>query len=313
MELVIPEPHEAHAGLRAIKTVLTCEAPLNPIETKLLEAAQTHILRYQANLETLATIAPAELAEAVVRPEVRAQLVRGMVIGSFASGDANETQLELIGHFATALGVEPPALEELRRLVHKQLAALRFDVLRKMYIGKAIGSFWDDEGFRGIMKVIGSFRGWREDAELAAKYQAMGQLPAGTLGREFYEHCRRHEFPLPGERFCGPELMVRHDMAHVLGGYGSDPEGEMQVAAFTAGFRREQSMHILLFVLCQFDLGIQMVPVAAPEFGNLDADLFLRALARGARMNLDLFDWDYWAVIDQPVTELRERYGITAA
>ncbi|MEM7155115.1 MAG: hypothetical protein AAF799_19870 [Myxococcota bacterium] len=313
MELVIPEPHEAHAGLRAIKTVLTCEAPLNPIETKLLEAAQTHILRHQVDLEALSPIAPAELAQAVTRPEVRAQLVRGMVIGSFASGDANETQLELIGTFAAALGVEPPALEELRRLVHKQLATLRFDVLRKMYIGQAIGSIWDDEGFRGIMKVIGSFRGWREEPELAARYQAMGELPLGTLGREFYEHCRRHEFPLPGERFCGPELMVRHDMAHVLGGYGSDPEGEMQVAAFTAGFRREQSMHILLFVLCQFDLGIQMVPVAAPEFGNLDADLFLRALARGARMNLDLFDWDYWAVIEQPVTALRERYGITAA
>ena len=104
-----------------------------------------------------------------------------------------------------------------------------------------------------------------------------------------------------------------HDMAHVLGGYGTDPAGELQVAAFTAGFRkREQSLSIMLFVLCQFDLGIAMVPVAEPALGNLDAEAFMAALVRGASMELDLFDgWDFWGVVDQPLSELRERYGIT--
>ncbi len=107
------------------------------------------------------------------------------------------------------------------------------------------------------------------------------------------------------------ERMVVHDMAHVLGGYGTEPDGEMQVAAFTAGFRREQSLHIMLFVLCQFDLGIQVAPVAEPEFGMFEPDAFLRALVRGSQMNVDLFDdWDYWEVIAEPLTALRERYGI---
>ncbi len=103
-------------------------------------------------------------------------------------------------------------------------------------------------------------------------------------------------------------------MAHVLGDYGTDPSGEMQVAAFSAGFRKEQTASILLFVLCQFDLGVRMTPVAKAEVGNLDPDLFLAALVRGSRMNVDLLSdgWSYWPVIAEPVEALRERYGIPA-
>lgn len=312
MRLLVPNPTEARAGLRALKTVLTVQAPLNPIETRLLEAAQTHILRQHHDLESLPIITPEALAEVFRERDLRVQLVNAMVIVSFASGDANEAQVEQIAAFAQALDIAPPALETLRRLIHKQLALLRYDILRHMYIGERIAEIWEDRGVRGILGVIGNLRGWNEDPALAARYQALGKLPEGTLGRAYFEHCRRGGFALPGERYGVIERMVVHDMAHVLGGYGSDPASEMQVAAFTAGFRREQSLHIMLFVLCQFDLGVQMVPVAAPELGTLDPDAFMRALVRGSRMNLDLFDgWDYWAVVDQPLSSLRERYGIT--
>ncbi|MCA9705201.1 MAG: hypothetical protein KDK70_05035 [Myxococcales bacterium] len=313
MQLVVPTPAEAEAGLRALKTVLTCQAPLNPIEARLLEAAQTHILRRRFDVEALPIIEPAELAASIERPEVREQLVSGMIVASFASGDAHELQVQLIERFAAALGVAQPAVVDLRRLVHKQLATMRLHILRHMYIGDGIARLWEDRGFKGLLQTLGIMRGWREDPELAARYRALGDLPRGTLGREYYEHCRQGGFPLPGERYAVIEGIAVHDLAHVLGGYGTDPGGEMQVAAFTAGFRREQGLYILLFVLCQFDLGVQMVPVAAPELGTLDPDAFLAALERGSRMTVDLFDdWDYWAVMGESVAVLRERYGIAA-
>lgn len=314
MRLVIPQPPQARAGLRAVKTVLTCTSPLNPIEDRLLDAAQTHILRQRFDVATLPPIEPAELATIIAEPAVREQLVTAMIVCAFASGDASEAQVTLIGRFAEALGVAAPALADLRRLVRKQLAMMRLDILRHMYIGERISEIWEDEGFRGLLKVVGGMRGWREEPELAARYQALGSLPQGTLGREYHDHCREGGFPLPGERYAMIERICLHDMAHVLGGYGTDPAGELQVAAFTAGFRREQSLYILLFVLCQFDLGVRMVPVAKPELGNLDPDAFMRALTRGSRMTVDLFDdWDHWAVVDSPVEELRERYNITTA
>jgi hypothetical protein len=37
----------------------------------------------------------------------------------------------------------------------------------------------------------------------------------------------------------------------------------------------------------------------------------VEAFARGARMNMDLMGrWDFWAVMDQPLAEVRRRYGI---
>lgn len=314
MQLVVPNETEGRAGLRAVKTVLTCQAPLNPIEERLLDAAQTHILRRRFDVDALPPIEPAELTATIERPVLREQLVTAMIVCSFASGDASEAQVELIGRFAAALSVDQPALEDLRRLVHKQLAMLRLDIIRHMYIGEQLARLWEDEGFLGIVKAIGGMRGWREDPALAARYQALEELPRGTLGREFFEHCREGGFPLPGERYAIIEAIAVHDMAHVLGGYGTDPEGEMQVAAFTAGFRREQSLYIMMFVLCQFDLGIHIAPVATPEFGNLDPDKFMAALVRGSQMKVDLFDdWSHWDVIDQPLDELRERYGIAQA
>jgi len=314
VKLIVPNKTEAEAGLRAVVAVLTCQAPLNPIETRLLLAVQKYILRQSFDLEALAPIEPAELATAVASPALREQVINGMIVTSFASGDASSEQVARIEQFADALGVDQPALTNLRRLVQKRLAALRLDIIRHMYIGKELSRLWEDEGFKGLYRVVGTMRGWHEEPEVAARYRALGELPEGTLGRAYFDHCRSGGFPLPGERYATVERIAIHDVAHVLGGYGTDPEGEMQVAAFTAGFRREQGLYILLFVLCQFDLGVQMVPVAEPELGNLDPELFLRALTRGTNMNVDLFgDWDFWQVAEEPIEALRERYGITPA
>jgi hypothetical protein len=156
-------------------------------------------------------------------------------------------------------------------------------------------------------------RGLVEQPELAARYRALGELAPGTLGRGYYDYAIRNHFPFPGERGGAPEMILPHDLAHVLAGYDTDPAGEMQVAAFTAGFRREQTATILLFALCQFDLGVKMVPQSAPEIGTLDPDRFFAAFVRGSKMTADLFgDWDFWPVIGERVDVLRVRYGIEA-
>ncbi|MCB9795750.1 MAG: hypothetical protein H6741_23900 [Alphaproteobacteria bacterium] len=311
MQLVRPSAQEAEAGLRALKVILSSDGALNPIERKMLEASQRYVLSTAFDLDALPPITPEALGEAITRPAVREQLAGAFVIHSVASGEAGPAQLEAVEAFSAGLGVRAREVDDLRLYAQRRYAMLRFDVLRHMYIGEELGRIWHDEGLRGILTLMGTFAGKLEDPTLAARYVALGELPRGTLGREYFQHCRDNGFPLPGERHSGPELMALHDIAHVLGGYGTDPAGELQVAAFSAGFRGEQSLSILLFVLCQFDLGVQTAPVAAPEIGLLDPDLFVAALARGSRMTVDLFDgWDRWAAMPRPVAELRAEYGI---
>jgi hypothetical protein len=311
MHIVQPSTDEAKAGLRALKTILAGGGQLGFVETQLLEASQRHVLHSSFDLEALAPIGPAELALKVVREPVRKQLAMAMVVMSFASGVAGPHHLVTAREFVSALGVSMRELDDLRLLVEGRLAALRFDILRHMYIGDRVVQLYEDEGFLGIVRALGGVRGLVERPEIAAKYRPLGELPRGTLGREYYEYALVNRFPFPGERGGAPEMILPHDLTHVLSGYSTDPAGEMQVAAFTAGYRREQTASILLFVLCQFDLGLKMVPQSLPEIGTLDPDRFLAAFVRGSRMTVDLFgDWDFWAVLGEPVVVLRERYGI---
>ncbi len=102
--------------------------------------------------------------------------------------------------------------------------------------------------------------------------------------------------------------------AHLLlSGYGTDPEGEMQVVAFHAGCRREDKdpFSFLMFGLAQFHLGLRISPLA-PEFrGSLEPGRVLRALQRGAACTIDPTDgWDPWPVMHLPLDDLRMQYRI---
>ncbi|MCA9646931.1 MAG: hypothetical protein H6718_30940 [Polyangiaceae bacterium] len=311
MQFVFPTPQEAEPGIRALKTVLESDGRLSIVERQLLEAGKRNILKQDFDLDALKPITPEALRTAIERPEIRRQLVTAMVVASLASGEANEHQLKAVEDFAQALAVDLHEIEQLRKYVKHEYALLRLDVLRHMYIGDSIGQLYEQQGAIGILKTLGTLRGALENKETAAKYQAFEKLPKGTLGREYFDHCRERGFALPGERYSAPEMILPHDLSHILGDYDTDPKGELQVAAFTAGYRKEQTASILVFVLCQFDLGIRMVPQAQPEVGELDIDAFLKAFLRGTQCNTDFFDhWDHWAVIDRPVAELREEYNI---
>ncbi len=317
MHIIRPSEADATLCLRAMKTVLAADGVIGPVEEKLVAAAQTYILRTAIDFDALAPITPAALAAALEDPALRTQLVGAMVVNSFASGEAGPEQLEAIEAFAAALDVDVPEVQTLRRYVKRQMALLRFDVIRRMYIGDALAEIWHTDGVKGILRTLGGLGGLRTDPAVAAKYVALGDLPEGTMGRALFDFYRAHGFPLPGEKHGGPEKIILHDMVHVLSGYSTAPEGEFQVAAFSAGFRREQSLSILLFVLCQFDAGVRIAPVpgAGAQVGLLDPDRFFAALVRGSKMTVDVFadDWDFWAAAKRPLAELRAEYGIEPA
>jgi ubiquinone biosynthesis protein Coq4 len=171
---------------------------------------------------------------------------------------------------------------------------------------------YKEEGFAGIRKMLAPFTG-SEDAEVAWKYKSLGLLPEGTFGRTYWEHCTRRRFSFPGEKGGIPERVVFHDFGHVLSGYDTNPEGEIQQGAFQAGFVRTDGFAYLLFAIIQFHLGVKITPVAEGETGLFDVAKVLRAAQRGAACKVDLSDrWDPFAVADAPLEQLRAEYGIPA-
>jgi ubiquinone biosynthesis protein Coq4 len=137
-------------------------------------------------------------------------------------------------------------------------------------------------------------------------------LPHGTLGRGYIEYLETNRFPLPGERGAVSDIILPHDLAHVLGGYSTAPADEVLVASFSAGHRLADPFAMVMFVLFQFHLGLRVTPGAKAERGLFDPASVLDAIVRGSAVTFDLTSvrWDYW--MDMPVSldELRARFNI---
>ncbi|HEU0156182.1 MAG TPA: hypothetical protein VFQ82_08935, partial [Stellaceae bacterium] len=312
MQLFYPNAEEARAGLRAMRMLGEArDGGLGTATRNLLAAAQKHILRTHYDIDSLSPITPEALAAAFADPALARQFVQGMAVVSLAEGPPSEAQSRLMTRFAAALGVEEPAVRVLRELAEHHMVLFRLDFLRRSHLADAAKNAVREHGFIATAKAIAAFRGLREDRALAARYQALGDLPADTLGRAFWRHYREHGFAFPGERLGFPEAGVYHDFTHVLAGYGTDPAEEMQVGAFTAGYKKHNPIFVILFVVLTFSAGINMTPLDQPLSLGIFAteglgDKFFAAVERGSKVRLDLSDrWDHWAWVAKPLAEAR--------
>lgn len=300
----------AHAGLRALKTVCLTDGVISPLEASFLDGVQRHIMGSTFDLEALAPITGEELARAVPPGELRERIVGGMVIASCIDGDASPAAMAVVEGLARALDVAPAILATGRHLAADRLMLARIDIGRRALPGFKIAGVLREEGLPGLIKQILPMLGVA-NAQTAARYRALGDAPAGTLGRGYFDFITDNQFSFPGEKHAGPEIIVAHDVLHVLGGYGTTAEEEVQVAAFQAGCHDEDQFHALLFVIAQFHLGISMTPVSTAERGKADPELMVKALARGAKIPRDMWSdfhpWDHFA---RPLDEVRRELNI---
>lgn len=315
MEFIVPTPEQGIYGLRAMKTIALADGALDTSELAMLRAGQ-ELSGAVCDLDALEIIEPAALASALTNigadDQLRWQMVQAMVLMATVDQEAEKSEVALIERFAEALGVDSFTVGTLRKLAKGHNRLVRFDILRRFWAVDKVRERIKERGLRELWAVLQALRGKHEDEEMAARYRALGELPEGTLGRTYYESMRADGFPLPGEPGSAPEAITYHDMTHVLGGYGTTSDEEILVACFSAGYRGKNPMAFVLFVLCQFHLGLQTAPGQVPtERGRFDPATALAAIRRGAAMNVDLSQgWEYWDVVEMPIDEVRARYNI---
>ena len=310
MEFQMPNPRQVEAGLRALKTVGLADGSLGEAERTMLDSVQ-QIMGTAYDIDQLDAIAPRELAAAIADPQLRWQLCAGMIIMSFIDQDADGREADAVEKFAQALEVEERSVRNVRQMAEGRTRLVRFDVIRRFWAVDKIRQRIREEGLRVLWQSVQGARRRYQNDEMAARYRALENLAPGTLGRQYWEYMRENQFPLPGELGAAPETITFHDMTHVLSDYGTTPEEEIQIACFSAGFRKKEPLAFVLFVMLQFHFGLAIGPGVPTSRGLFDVGKALTAMRRGAAMNIDLTDtWKYWDVIDQPVAALRERYNI---
>ena len=145
-------------------------------------------------------------------------------------------------------------------------------------------------------------------------------LPPVTPGCNLGAFYNADGFSVPGERGGFPDAGLWDDFSPVLGGYSSEPEGELQVAAFSTGHKRHEPFYLIMFSVLIFSTGINVRPTADgfTTVGVLGkpgiAQLVFAAIERGSKVNADLSDkWDYWPLVELPIDEVRRRLNILPA
>jgi hypothetical protein len=254
------------------------------------------------------------VASVITDPHRRKRLLQLAIVSTTVDGVVDAHEAKVIARLAAALGVEEPATRTMRQLAAHQDLSTRIDLTRRL-LGKYAGEAWREEGFNGLRKLVAPmlFDGG-ESPKTAWRYKQLGLLPQGSFGRALWEHFTTHQFSFPGERGGIPERMMFHDLGHVLSGYGTNPEGEIQQAAFQSGFVRDDGFGFLFFGIVQFHLGVKVTPIAEAESGYFDADRLVTALERGAACKLDLSDhWDFWPYLPRPLEAVRDELGIPPA
>lgn len=316
MPLLTPPPELVLPGLRAMKSVLTVDGPIDATQRALLAFAQRHTLHSDHDIDALAPITPEELAAALPREgneALRRQFVQGMVMLSLTGVAVSKRAADTVRRYAAALGVDDPLLDHLRQYSEHRIALLRFDYLRRSMPFAKVAE--RPEGLADVLRTLGHVSGLVEDAALADRYRALGALPEGTLGRALFDFYKSNGFAFPGEKHGAPEPVVRHDLSHVLAGYGVDDDGEAQMVAFQAGYRREGAMEMLVFLAFQVQSGTKLTYLAPSRLGGFDDEALrtklFRAFRRGAAMSIDpMGDWDFHAVVDRPLEDLRRAYNV---
>jgi hypothetical protein len=310
MELITPPREIAHAGLRALKTVVLADGELHDLERGFIEAVQSHVLHTDFDVDALAPIDGKELASIVPPGEYRDRILRSAVMAALIDTEASSAELTIIRDYAKAFDIDDKPVDELQRVVEGRLALFRFDIARRSFVGKRFEQHLAKKGLRCLAQVIAAFAGF-ENREIAARYRKTKQCAPGSLGRGYYEYMDQNGFGMPGEKGAAPEPVVFHDCMHVLGDYDTTPEEEVEVVSFQAGFQNYDPFFTVLGVVAQFHLGIRLSPVASIDKLRVDPEKMVRAYVRGTKVNRDLsVDWFAQDYFDVPIAELRERYNV---
>ncbi|MEM9487019.1 MAG: hypothetical protein AAGA83_25390 [Cyanobacteria bacterium P01_F01_bin.116] len=303
----------ARAVLSAMKTVATLQdtRPLDDISREMLEATRDWVLRETIEISSLASMSPVDFAQQVSDPLQRQQALQFLILMPYLDTQVDPAEVDLINQYAATLRLSPHTLQSLRLVCDRKLRQLLMG-----YTRRSINALLPRQSFWQTAKVVFSaFRQYWGDQQVAEEYQALALLPDNTLGKELYRYYRDRNFPLPGEPKSFSEILVGHDLVHLLSGIGTDMVGEITVAGFEAGMSNSEfGFELLLEVILDFHLGLKFTTMGVLEAGvnHLNPAALMQAYFKGLQMPFDLLDpdWDFKAVLNRPIPALRQQYQL---
>jgi len=260
-----------------------------------------------------------ELARALApRNEAyRTRIVQTMVLAALVLRPIPPEVADRVAAFARELSVDEGMLEVAQRFASGSLGLAAVDFERNGYT--ATWTAADARALHTSTELASAWEGVVHDPELAARWDALEELPAGTLGRRITEFYRARGFAYPGRPGSAPPLLAQHDWVHVLADFGTTVESELEVFAFIARANDDlRAFSLLAMVVSLFETGYLRAGAGLFESdpGHLArggmATRVADAMRRGARCtgSVDFLRTDWFALADLPVGDARSHFGV---
>jgi hypothetical protein len=250
----------------------------------------------------------------------RLHAVHLMVVLEFVEHPLNTSVAPTVEHYAHHLGVSLTLLRDARELAHGHFAWMYLDLQRHSWyeeetIKESLRGRWEE-----LIRSKLAYTGVVADKMIEEKWRALRDCPDGSWGKTVADFYDRHGFPFPGERFGIYELGARHDWVHVLAGYETTPEGELDVFAFiAASMTDERGLVLLAITLGLFQNG-SIRHVAGKRIKNARSDTlnddgavarWVEAFRRGNLCTSDVMgSVRLFEHKDEPLDEARARFGV---
>lgn len=319
MKIIDLHEKDAIACLGTLKFLAESTSSINGLtaDIKFIEAVIKYLTKLTINYHQITAVSPDNISQYKLNKDSIITTIKLMVMSTLINQQVDTTKLALLKKYSKSLNYYEKSIDILEYAVKGKIRKLRHAIRIRAFGGtkknqsrpfKNLLLSWQTE----LLMLFGRKRFRGEDPALTQKFRQLDQLPDGTMGKEYCNYMAANNFPYPGEKFSAAQFITPHDLTHVLSGYDTTPEQETQVLFFTAGYQNQDPIYLMLFAMFLFHAGIPSGLIATPFKGSFDADYALKAYNRGRFMNIDLQDnWDYWKVIDQPVTNLRKLYNIS--
>jgi len=320
-----------------MRSVATAVAPnghpsgLTPVQRAVLNALVESMTGVAVESTAGDPLGPDEFGE-VMRfrsKEFRIRMVQMMLLAELLLVPLPVDVTERVEQYAKRLGVCDELMRVARRVSHGSLGLALIDFQRSGYFRKMTERPVDHLHTAGALQDA-----WQRacnDAELHARWSALGDCPEGSLGLGVWRFYKARGFAFPGHPESAPPFLAQHDWVHVLADYGSTVECEIEVFGLISRCDdNPEGFSLLAMVLGLFETGYFFD--AANGFFEYDRGHISRdpermaarladAMYRGAKLawhlddngrsaETDLLATDWFAYADWPVDDVRAHLGL---
>jgi len=318
-----PDSPEVELIARGIVTAITPPGGLTDLQQMLFDATIEAMTGVTVRSAALVPISAHAYAQGLARRNeaFRSRMVQSMIMGALVLRPLPQEVADRVAEFAREMSVDDGMLTVAQRFAAGSLGLAAFDFDRNGYTAD-----WSSDR-AAVLHTSGAMdSAWSEcvnDPALAARWTALGDLPAGTIGRSMFEFYEARGFVFPGLPGSAPPLLAQHDWVHVLADYGTRVESELEVFAFMSRANDDpRAFSLFAMVVSLFETGylrsgaglFEAFPGQLSQAGV--AQRVADALRRGALSHgigapdVDFLGLDWFAVADRPIDELRAAYGI---